>query len=93
MGDDHDRTYQNFSRIEDISVIFDHRSVLTIYLDKRIETKRSFIQYLSITFYIMKSTHISISNKEALIQRWQRHLHGRAYISFQELMHLLRQRV
>jgi hypothetical protein len=41
----------------------------------------------------MKSTDTSSTNKEVLIQRWQRHLHGRTHISFQELMYLLRQRV
>ena len=41
----------------------------------------------------MKSSTITSSNREALIQRWQRQLHGRTHITFQELMYLLRQRV
>jgi hypothetical protein len=41
----------------------------------------------------MKLPNLSSSNKEVLIQRWQRHLHGRTHIAFQELMYLLRQRV
>jgi hypothetical protein len=41
----------------------------------------------------MTPSTIVSSNKEALIQRWQCQLIGRTHISFQELMHLLRQRV
>ena len=41
----------------------------------------------------MKSTTISSSNRDALIQRWQRYLHGRTHISFQELLYIFRQRV
>ena len=41
----------------------------------------------------MKSTNIASSNREALIQKWQRYLHGRTHISFQEFIQLLRQRV
>jgi hypothetical protein len=41
----------------------------------------------------MKSASIALSNREALIQRWQRHLQGRTHVTFQELMYLLRQRV
>jgi hypothetical protein len=33
-----------------------------------------------------------LSSKEGLIQRWQRHFHGRTHISFQELLYALRQR-
>jgi hypothetical protein len=33
------------------------------------------------------------NNKEALLQRWQRHFHGRTRITFQELMYSFRQRV
>ena len=42
---------------------------------------------------MMKSSALTSSNREALIQRWQRQLHGRTHITFQELMYLLRQRV
>ncbi len=42
---------------------------------------------------MMKVTNTSSPSREALIQRWQRHLYGRTHISFQELMYLLRQRV
>lgn len=33
-----------------------------------------------------------LSSKEGLLQRWQRHFHGRTHISFQELLYSLRQR-
>ena len=40
----------------------------------------------------MTPSAISLSSKEALLQRWQRHFHGRTHISFQELIYSLRQR-
>ncbi|CAF1066670.1 unnamed protein product [Adineta steineri] len=40
----------------------------------------------------MKFTTASSSHREALLQKWQRHLHGHTNITFQELLHLFRQR-
>ena len=42
---------------------------------------------------MMRRTAVVHSNREVLIQRWQRQLTGRTHIRFQELLHLLRQHV
>ncbi|CAF1293744.1 unnamed protein product [Adineta ricciae] len=41
---------------------------------------------------MMKSITTSSSNREAQLQKWQRHLHGRTHLSYQEFLYLLRQR-
>lgn len=42
---------------------------------------------------MMRRTTVVLSNREVLIQRWQRQLTGRTHLRFQELLHLLRQHV
>ena len=57
--------------------------------DEKIYTQRSNQFRL---FHSMTPSAMPLSSKEGLLQRWQRHFHGRTHISFQELLYSLRQR-